>query len=539
MAQPPDDPPAGGFDEPPDEPPQEYGGRSDEPPEEPPQEYGGRSDEPPDEPPPEHVGRFDEPPEELPEDYGSRYDEPFEEAEDDRPDEPGARHGGSHDEPPESAEPRARFGGRFRRHREEEEPPEEPPDEGLAHADHPTGELFEDDLGEATGVYVAELFDEAPAVPSDDLLGDLGEEVHSSAELAARRAQERAQRKRAGRQRLLVLVAGVVALVVVIVLATGPGGGSPNSNTTSTNPLAAAGTGAGHLAPGSSTAALPANILVADRNNKRLISISPSGRIVWSVSLTGPSDAFLSPTAKSITVTEPSAFVVVQLAASDKRAFYRYGHSGHAGSSDNHLHDPETAQELADGELLIADKSNCRILFVTPPSHHPLLKLGTPGSCVHDPPTTFAYPDSVFPAIGGGTVVTELDPAWVDVLNTANSVVAQIRVPGLSAPDDANEYAAGELIATSHSHPGAVEEFNTAGKVTWSYDPKSGPGELDRPSLAEVLPDGDVLVCDSYNDRVIVIDPQTHAIVWQYGHTGKSSNRAGYLHTPDSAVLVP
>jgi DNA-binding beta-propeller fold protein YncE len=74
--------------------------------------------------------------------------------------------------------------------------------------------------------------------------------------------------------------------------------------------------------------------------------------------------------------------------------------------------------------------------------------------------------------------------------------------------------------------------------VLWSYGPTSGPGELDKPSLAVRLPGGDVLVCDSDNDRIIVIDPQTDTIVWQYGHTHVPGSTPGYLHTPDSAILV-
>jgi hypothetical protein len=37
----------------------------------------------------------------------------------------------------------------------------------------------------------------------------------------------------------------------------------------------------------------------------------------------------------------------------------------------------------------------------------------------------------------------------------------------------------------------------------------------------------------------VVIDPQTDTIIWQYGHTGHPGSKPGYLHTPDSAVLVP
>jgi outer membrane protein assembly factor BamB len=507
--------------EPPEEPPEEPGDPYGEPPEE-------SSDDPYDEPRHEPGDRYREPSEEPPEELHAHDREP--------PDEPGARYREPPDEPGEPPPPPPPEEEPYERYRRLHEPPEEEPPSRLFEApedaealgDHPTGELFDD-----------EFPGDLPAVPTSDLLGDLGEEVHSTAELAKRRAQERALRRRAGRQRLLFLVLGVVVVVVIVVLVVGGGSGTPTPPAPSSNPLAATGTGAGHLLAGSSASALPGNILVADRNNDRVISLSPQGRVVWTVRLTGPSDAFLSPTARSITVTQPGAFVVLQLAVADKTAFYRYGHSGRPGSADDRLHDPETAQEQSDGKLVIADKANCRILFISPPSVHPSAKLGTPGSCVHDPPKSLAYPDAVFPAIGGGIVVTELDPAWVDVLSSTDRVVAHLRVPGLSAPDDANEYAPGKLIATSHSHPGAVEEFNTAGKVFWTYPVTTGSGELNRPSLAEVLPSGDVLVCDSGNDRIVVIDPQTNTIIWQYGHTGKPGSKPGYLHTPDSAVLVP
>ena len=33
------------------------------------------------------------------------------------------------------------------------------------------------------------------------------------------------------------------------------------------------------------------------------------------------------------------------------------------------------------------------------------------------------------------------------------------------------------------------------------------------------LPNGDILANDDRNNQVIVIDPRTNRIVWQYGHT--------------------
>jgi hypothetical protein len=62
---------------------------------------------------------------------------------------------------------------------------------------------------------------------------------------------------------------------------------------------------------------------------------------------------------------------------------------------------------------------------------------------------------------------------------------------------------------------------------------------LDHPSLAIPLPDGTIALNDDYHHRVVVIDPRTNKIVWQYGHTGHPGRASGYLLGPDGIDLVP
>ena len=57
--------------------------------------------------------------------------------------------------------------------------------------------------------------------------------------------------------------------------------------------------------------------------------------------------------------------------------------------------------------------------------------------------------------------------------------------------------------------------------------------------LALPLPDGNILVNDDYNDRVIVISTKTNRIIWQYGHDGVPGRAAGYLDNPDGVDLAP
>jgi hypothetical protein len=89
------------------------------------------------------------------------------------------------------------------------------------------------------------------------------------------------------------------------------------------------------------------------------------------------------------------------------------------------------------------------------------------------------------------------------------------------------------------SNPGAVIRIDRHGHVLWRYRVRSGPGRLDHPSLAIDLPNGLVALNDDFRHRVIVIDPRTNRIVWQYGHTDHHARTKGYLFTPDGIDLIP
>ena len=61
---------------------------------------------------------------------------------------------------------------------------------------------------------------------------------------------------------------------------------------------------------------------------------------------------------------------------------------------------------------------------------------------------------------------------------------------------------------------------------------------LDHPSLAERLPNGLIGVNDDYRHRVVLIDPATGAIVWQYGQTDQPGTGEDQLNTPDGFDLL-
>ncbi len=302
------------------------------------------------------------------------------------------------------------------------------------------------------------------------------------------------------------------------------------------------------LRPGSDPSVLPGDVLIADKANNRLLEITPQGQVVWSFPHPGdlgkgqtflvPDDAFFSYDGRQILATEEDDFVISLIDMGTGRIVYRYGHPGIPGSAPGYVYNPDDAISLRDGNIVTADIKNCRLLELKPPLDHPVAQIATTGSCVHDPPSALSSPNGAFPLSNGGNVVTEIGGVWIDVFDRSGKLTGATNPPGFSYPSDTNEVRPGVYLTVDYAQPGTMMELTASGKVLWRFSPR-GPDELNHPSLALPLPNGDVLANDDYNDRVIVVDPHTNRIVWQYGHTGVSGTTPGYLSIPDGVDLAP
>jgi DNA-binding beta-propeller fold protein YncE len=293
---------------------------------------------------------------------------------------------------------------------------------------------------------------------------------------------------------------------------------------------------------------LPGPVLIADRDNNRLLEVSPTGRVLWRFpeprdlmpdqSFKLPDDAFFSPDGREVIATQEDDFVISVIDIARKRIVYRYGHPGVPGSEAGYLHNPDDALLMPGGDILSADIKNCRIVAIRPPEHHLSRQLGETGNCTHEPGVSYGSPNGAFPMNNGDTVVTEINGDWIDVLGRDGRPLTDAHPPGFSYPSDTNEVRPGVFLSADYTNPGAIETFTTTGRLLWRYEP-NGAGALDQPSLALPLPNGDVLANDDKNDRVIVIDPHTNHIVWQYGHTRRPGASAGFLSNPDGVDLAP
>lgn len=285
-------------------------------------------------------------------------------------------------------------------------------------------------------------------------------------------------------------------------------------------------------------------MLVADHLNNRLVIIDPQGRIRWVFPRPGdlakgqtflvPDDAFFSPDGRYIVATQEDDQVISVINVAKHKIIYRYGQPGTRGWGPNRLSNPDDAMLLPDGNIITADIMNCRILFIRPPAHRPLRVIGlTTNACAHAPPRHFGSPNGAFPMRGGGFIVTEINGDWADGLSPGGRVLWSTHPPGVAYPSDTNQLGGSHMLTADYSDPGQIVEFTTRGKLLWRF------GGLNMPSLALPLPNGNILVNDDFNHRVIVINPRIDKIVWQYGHKGVAGRAPGYLNDPDGVDLVP
>jgi len=292
--------------------------------------------------------------------------------------------------------------------------------------------------------------------------------------------------------------------------------------------------------------AFAGDLLIADRGNGRILIVDAQRQILWRFPVAGSlppgqsfsaDDAFLSPDGRTISANEEMRQVLVRIDIATHRIVWEYGHYGRAGAGAGYLNTPDDAYPLPNGDVTVADIFNCRVLEIAP-DKQVVRQWGHTGVCRDAPPYSYDEPNGDTPLADGGLLITEIRGSRVVRLDAAGRVVFDIHVP-VSYPSDAQLDGAGNVIVADYAAPGGIVKVSPTGHLLWRYTPASGAGRLDHPSLAVPLSDGTILLNDDFRHRVIIIDPRTDTIVWQYGRTDVPARSAGQLNTPDGINLVP
>jgi len=192
------------------------------------------------------------------------------------------------------------------------------------------------------------------------------------------------------------------------------------------------------------------------------------------------------------------------------------------------------------GNLLISDQFNNRVIEVNPKTNKIVWSFGSGKPLLCDPgPGAIIGPNDAERLAGGLTLMAGTGiPAGgspvnskfscvdnrVIVVNQAGHVVWQYGQAGvtgskaneLNVPVFATQLPNRNIMIVDQGNNRVIVVNRFTKAIVWSYGPASGPGALNNPNSAELLPNGHVLIADENNNRIIEV---THSgkIVWQYG----------------------
>jgi hypothetical protein len=283
------------------------------------------------------------------------------------------------------------------------------------------------------------------------------------------------------------------------------------------------------------------NVLMADRGNNRVIEVTPDKKIVWEYHFDlprlglGADDAFFTDNGKSVIVNLEEYHLIQIIDYASKQVVWSYGEGGKPGHTDGLLNTPDDAYKLPNGDVIVADIKNCRIIEITP-SKQIAHQYGQTRQCGNTP-GLLNKPNGDTPLKNGhilisnivGQSLIELDQNWKPVF--------QMQLP-VAYPSDPQLTQAGNILISDYSNPGQVVEVGKDGKIVWRFSGAPHDVKLKQPSLSIELPNGNILTNDDNNHRVIVIDKKTKEIIWQYGVTGKPGSGEGQLNVPDGVDII-
>ena len=193
-----------------------------------------------------------------------------------------------------------------------------------------------------------------------------------------------------------------------------------------------------------------------------------------------------------VLITDQGNERIIEVRITDKTIVWQYGENGVSGTGPNQLNNPNAAELLANGDILISDENNNRAIEVT-----------------HSTRSTIAATYTAEGSVSGVAFASRLPNGHTLITDSNNS---------------------------------RIVEVNEKDDPVWQYFTNTRPGSNSAPlpTRAVRLANGDTLISDQFNDQVIEIN-MAKAIVASYGminSPGFSPSTAVKLNAPYSAYKI-
>jgi hypothetical protein len=237
--------------------------------------------------------------------------------------------------------------------------------------------------------------------------------------------------------------------------------------------------------------------------DNRVILVDPGGNIVWQYGQFGvtgfgpnqlntPVQNTYLPTSGNVLITDQGNERIIEVRRTDNAIVWQYGENAVIGSGRDQLNNPNAAELLANGHILISDENNNRAIEAT-----------------HTMPSRVV---ATFSAHG-----------------TVSGVAFASRLPN------------GNTLLTD-SNNSRIVEVDPNDNPVWEYftNTRQGSNPSPLPTRAVRLANGNTLISDQFNDQVIAVNP-SKVIVASYGtidDPGFSPSTAIQMNAPYSAYVI-
>jgi len=233
----------------------------------------------------------------------------------------------------------------------------------------------------------------------------------------------------------------------------------------------------------------------------------------------------------------------VILVDEEGRIVWQYGQFGITGADANQLNAPVQATYLPNRHVLITDQGNQRIIDVSIASHGIVWQYGTTGVSGNGP-NQLNDPNSAELLENGHVLISDESNDRVIEVDRQKNVVAVFSAGGtVSGVAFSSRLENGDTLITDANNSRIVE-VDKNDKVVWQYltngDAASNPSPA--PTRAVRLRNGDTLISDQFNHRVIAVDHEGK-LVASYGALNVSGYNTtnvltGGLNAPYDAKVV-
>jgi hypothetical protein len=222
---------------------------------------------------------------------------------------------------------------------------------------------------------------------------------------------------------------------------------------------------------------------------------------------------------------------------------WQYGQAGVAGSGLNQLNTPVQAtlvsgfQRRPGLQVIITDQANQRVIVVNF-AHHLLWQYGTTGVSGNGP-NQLNNPNSAELLENGNMLIADENNNRAIEVTLGFQVVKQFTAGGtLSGVAFASRLANGNTLI-SDSNNNRIVEVDANDNIVWQYatNTQTGSNPNPLPTRAVRLANGDTLISDQFNNRVIEITPAKN-IVFQQGALNVAGNGFNQLNGPYDAKEI-